>query len=57
MQNVLKNFIESWDKSKINMVITGGGISLVDSLKIPGSSKVFGEIFIPYSEESQIPIL
>lgn len=57
MQNVLKNFIESWDKPKINMVITGGGISLVDSLKIPGSSKVFGEIFIPYSEESQISIL
>ena len=57
MQNILKNFIESWDKSKINMIITGGGISLVDSLKIPGSSKVFGEIFIPYSEESQISIL
>lgn len=58
IRETLKKFIDYWPYNyKINIIATGGGISLSQGMTIPGSSKVFNEVHIPYSEESQDALL
>lgn len=58
IQQSLVSLIEKWDRPyKLCLTVTGGGMALVDALKIPGASRVFHSIDIPYSSESQAEML
>lgn len=54
IRETLKKFINYWPYiCKVNIIATGGGISLSQGMMIPGSSQVFSEVHIPYSDASQ----
>jgi hypothetical protein len=46
--------VKEYQGAPIYFVITGAGMGLTDLMKIPGSSKMVGEMIIPYGEASSL---
>jgi hypothetical protein len=58
IEEALIALIERWQgPAKLCMLITGGGMAIIDALKIPRASRVFHSVDVPYSSESQADLL